>query len=315
MAHRGRLNVLANIMGKSPRQIFREFEDADAELLPRPRRREVPPGLPAPTGTTAGGRNGAPVALLQPEPPGVRQPGGARAACAPSRTAAATPTRERGLVLLIHGDAAFAGEGIVQETLNLSELAGYTTGGTLHVVVNNQIGFTTPPGRGPLDAPMPPTWPRCCRSPSSTSTARTRRRWRRWCDLALDFRRAFRRDVVIDMYCYRRRGHNEGDEPAFTQPLLYRAIEQRKPVREGYLEHLLQLGEVTRERGRRDRRASAASARSRSCRRPQRARRTSRRRRRAGRHLERLPRRARDAAPEVADRRADASGWPRCWSG
>ncbi|MCC6489310.1 MAG: 2-oxoglutarate dehydrogenase E1 component, partial [Candidatus Hydrogenedentes bacterium] len=153
--------------------------------------------------------------------------------------------RTKGMALLIHGDASFAGEGIVQETLNLSELEGYTTGGTLHVIVNNQIGFTTNPseGRSSVYATdvakmlQSPIFHVNGEDPEAVATV---------VNLAMDFRRSFRRDVVIDMYCYRRRGHNEGDEPAFTQPVLYRAIEKRKPVREGYLEHLLTLGGVTR---------------------------------------------------------------------
>ena len=128
------------------------------------------------------------------------------------------------MALLIHGDAAFAGEGIVQETLNLSQLDGYTHGGTLHVVVNNQIGFTTPPERGALDAPTPPTSRKMLQIPIFHVNGEDPEAVAQVVRLAMDFRREFQRDVVIDMYCYRRRGHNEGDEPAFTQPLLYRAI-------------------------------------------------------------------------------------------
>jgi 2-oxoglutarate dehydrogenase E1 component len=154
--------------------------------------------------------------------------------------------RERGMVLLIHGDAAFAGEGIVQETLNLSELPAYTTGGTVHVIVNNQIGFTTLANQG-RSSIYATDVAKMLQSPIFHVNGEDPEAVAQVVRLALDFRRKFRRDVIIDMYGYRRLGHNEGDEPAFTQPLLYRAIEQRKSVREGYLDHLLALGKVSRE--------------------------------------------------------------------
>jgi 2-oxoglutarate dehydrogenase E1 component len=151
--------------------------------------------------------------------------------------------RQNGLAIVIHGDAAFAGQGVVQETLNLSNLPGYTVGGTLHIIVNNQIGFTTRPNEGRSSAYASdvakmlsiPVFHVNGEDPEAVAQV---------VQLALDFRREFKRDVVIDMYGYRRLGHNETDEPSFTQPLLYKAIEQRKPVREGYLEHLLKLGGI-----------------------------------------------------------------------
>jgi 2-oxoglutarate dehydrogenase E1 component len=153
---------------------------------------------------------------------------------------------ERGMAVLIHGDAAFIGEGVVQETLNLSELRGYCTGGTLHVVVNNQIGFTTDPDdarstRYCTDVAKMlqiPIFHVNGEDPEAVEQVVT---------LALDYRREFKRDVVIDMLCYRKRGHNEADEPAFTQPLMYEQIRKREGVREGYLEHLEKLGQITRE--------------------------------------------------------------------
>ena len=113
-------------------------------------------------------------------------------------------------------------------------------------MINNQIGFITSPSEG-RSRLTPPTWPRCCRFRFSTSTAKIPEAVAQVVRLAMDFRHEFKRDVVIDMYCYRRRGHNESDEPAFTHPLLYRAIEKRKSVREGYLAHLVELGGVTKE--------------------------------------------------------------------
>src|SRR5262249_27116384 len=132
-----------------------------------------------------------------------------------------------------------------QETFNLSQLKGYATGGTLHVVVNNQIGFITSPseGRSTIYATdvakmlQIPIFHVNGEDPEAVAQVVT---------LAMEFRRAFKRDIVIDMYCYRRRGHNESDEPAFTHPELYRAIENRKSVRDGYLARLLELGGVTK---------------------------------------------------------------------
>ena len=151
------------------------------------------------------------------------------------------------MTLLIHGDAAFAGEGIVQETLEPEPTAGLTpVGGTLHVVVNNQIGFTTSPEEA-RSSTYATDVAKMLQIPIFHVNGEDPEAVAQVVRLAMDFRHEFKRDVVINMYCYRRLGHNEGDEPAFTQPLLYRAIEKRKIVREGYLEHLLQLGEVTRE--------------------------------------------------------------------
>ncbi|HKO91224.1 MAG TPA: 2-oxoglutarate dehydrogenase E1 component, partial [Polyangiaceae bacterium] len=154
--------------------------------------------------------------------------------------------RCRKMGLLIHGDAAFAGEGIVQETLNLSQLDAYTTGGTLHVVVNNQIGFTTPPSQG-RSSTYATDVAKMLQIPVFHVNGEDPEAVAQVVRLAMDFRDEFLRDVVIDMYGYRRHGHNETDEPAFTQPLLYRAIQERKGVRDGYLEHLLKLGGVSAE--------------------------------------------------------------------
>jgi len=154
--------------------------------------------------------------------------------------------RQRGMVILVHGDAAFAGEGIIQETLNLSQLQAYKTGGTLHVVVNNQIGFTTSPSEA-RSSTYATDVAKMLQIPIFHVNGEDPEAVAQVVRLAMEFRREFQRDVVIDMYCYRRRGHNETDEPEFTQPQLYRAIKKRKSVREGYLEHLLKLGGVTRD--------------------------------------------------------------------
>jgi 2-oxoglutarate dehydrogenase E1 component len=156
------------------------------------------------------------------------------------------PGRQGGMVIQIHGDAAFAGEGIIQETLNLSELDAYRVGGTLHVVVNNQIGFTTGPGEA-RSCMYATDVAKMLQIPIFHVNGEDPEAVAQVVNLAMDFRREFQRDVVIDMYCFRRRGHNEADEPAFTQPALYRVIERRPSVHESYLEKLLKLGEVTRD--------------------------------------------------------------------
>jgi 2-oxoglutarate dehydrogenase E1 component len=244
MAHRGRLNVLANILGKSPMQIFREFEDVDPEL--HVGRGDVKYHLGYSNDwTTASGRKVHLSLCFNPSHLEFVNPvalGRVRA----KQDRAGDAERARSMALLIHGDAAFAGEGVVQETLNLSELATYRTGGTLHVIVNNGIGFTTPPGEA-YSTTYATSVAKMLQIPVFHVNGEDPEAVAQVVRLAMDFRREFRRDVVIDMGCYRRRGHNEGDEPAFTQPLLYRAIAKRKPVREGYLDHLLKLGGMTRE--------------------------------------------------------------------
>ncbi|WP_432799160.1 2-oxoglutarate dehydrogenase E1 component [Poriferisphaera sp. WC338] len=245
MAHRGRLNVLANIMGKSPQKIFREFEDVD------PRRSLGGGDVKYHLGYSSDWRtrHGHNIHLSLCFNPShlefVNTVAMGRMRAKQDRSGLAT-RGEKGMVVLIHGDAAFAGEGIIQETLNLSALEGYSVGGTLHIVVNNQIGFTT----GAKQA-------RSCRyatdvakmlqipifhvngeEPEAVAQA---------VQLAMEFRMEFKRDVVIDMYCYRKRGHNESDEPSYTQPYMYSKIAKRKPVRENYLDHLLKLGGVTRD--------------------------------------------------------------------
>ncbi|MBI5830751.1 MAG: 2-oxoglutarate dehydrogenase E1 component [Armatimonadetes bacterium] len=244
MAHRGRLNVLSNIMGKGPQQIFREFADLDPEKYLG--RGDVKYHLGYSSDyPTAAGRSVHLSLCFNPshlEFANTVAMGRLRA----KQDRRGDAYREEGLMVLIHGDAAFAGEGVVQETLNLSRLGGYGVGGAVHVVINNQIGFTT----DPIDSRSThycTDVAKMLQSPVFHVNGEDPESVAQVVRLALDFRRTFARDVIIDMYCYRRRGHNEGDEPAFTQPLLYAAIEQRKTVREGYLEHLLRLGEVSQK--------------------------------------------------------------------
>ncbi|HJT32160.1 MAG TPA: thiamine pyrophosphate-dependent enzyme, partial [Pirellulales bacterium] len=244
MAHRGRLNVLANIMGKTPQMIFREFEDREPELLLG--RGDVKYHL----GHSSEWRtdNGHTVHLslcFNPSHLEFVNPvavGRMRA----KQDREHDGQRVRGMVLLIHGDAAFAGEGVVQETLQLSQLQGYSIGGTIHVVVNNQIGFTATPAEV-HSSTYATDVAKMLQIPIFHVNGENPEAVAQVVRLAMDFRRAFQRDVVIDMYCYRRRGHNEGDEPSFTQPMLYKAIDDRMTVHEAYLEQLLMLGGVTYE--------------------------------------------------------------------
>ena len=244
MAHRGRLNVLANILGKEPREIFREFEDTDPEHYYGRGDVKYHLGYSSDWQTASGQTvhlslsfNPSHLEFINP--------------VALGRTRAkqdrfGDTTHRQALTLLIHGDAAFAGEGIVQETLNLSQLPAYTVGGTLHVVVNNQIGFTTSPSQSRSSA-YATDIAKMLQSPIFHVNGEDPEAVAQTVHVAMEFRQFFQRDVVIDMYCFRRRGHNEGDEPAFTQPLLYQTIRKRQPVRVSYLEHLLRLGGITRE--------------------------------------------------------------------
>ena len=244
MAHRGRLNVLANIVGKNPRDIFREYEDRDPQL--HTGRGDVKYHLGYSTDwKTVSGKSVHISLCFNPSHLEFVNPvalGRLRA----KQDRFNDLDRRHGMVILIHGDAAFAGEGIIQETLNLSELHAYKTGGTIHVIVNNQIGFTTDPSEA-RSSQYATDVAKMLQIPIFHVNGEDAEAVAQVIRLAMDFRKEFQRDVVIDMYCYRRRGHNEGDEPAFTQPPMYKAIEKRKSVRQGYLGHLLTLGEVTRE--------------------------------------------------------------------
>ncbi|MBL9170881.1 MAG: 2-oxoglutarate dehydrogenase E1 component [Verrucomicrobiales bacterium] len=244
MAHRGRLNVLANIMGKSVRQIFREFADKDPQLYRGRGDVKYHLGHSNDWVTSTGRRVHLSLCFNPSHLEYVNPVAMGRVRAKQDRV---NDTERNGsMAILIHGDAAFAGEGVVQESLNLSDLAGYRVGGVLHVIVNNQIGFTTSP-RDARSGSYCTDIAKMLQSPIFHVNGEDPEAVAQAVRLALDFRTTFKRDVFIDMYGYRRLGHNETDEPAFTQPVMYRAIEQRKTVREGYLEHLLKLGGVSRE--------------------------------------------------------------------
>jgi 2-oxoglutarate dehydrogenase E1 component len=242
MAHRGRLNVLANIIGKSPQQIFHEFEDLEPAMHRGRGDVKYHLGYSSEHVTTDGHDIHLSLCFNPSHLEFVNPVASGRMRAKQDREG--DSERAHGLVLMIHGDAAFAGEGVIQETLNLSQLPSYTTGGALHVVVNNQLGFTTPPEQS-RSSTYATDVAKMLQIPIFHVNGEDPESVAQVVNLAMDFRERFHRDVVLDMYCYRRRGHNEGDEPSFTQPLMYKQIEQQPTVRESYLDRLLLLGEIT----------------------------------------------------------------------
>ena len=243
MAHRGRLNVLANIVGKPLAQIFREFE-GDLDPSTTQGSGDVRYHLGA-SGTFVG-RDGRtlPVKLAS-NPSHLEAVGPVVEGIVRARQdLIEKPRSQTVLPVLIHGDAAFAGQGVVAETLNLSALRGYRVGGTIHVVVNNQLGFTT----GPVAARSsvyPTDVAKAVQAPIFHVNGDDPEACSRVGAIAFDFRQTFHRDVVIDMVCYRRHGHNEGDDPSYTQPLMYRRIDGRRSVRKIYTETLVRRGDIT----------------------------------------------------------------------
>src|SRR6266404_5796109 len=244
MSHRGRLNVLANFLKKSLRVIFTEFsENYIPELVAGDGDVKYHLGYHTVRKLSSGAqveiRLSANPSHLEAVDPVVE--GTARAR---QRIRGDTEHRKKVLPLLIHGDAAFAGQGVVAETLNLSQLNGYGTGGTVHVVVNNQIGFTTLP-QDARSSMYATDIAKMIEVPIFHVNGDDPLACMQVSQLALDFRQEFGRDAVIDMYCYRRYGHNEGDEPAFTQPDLYAKIDKHPPVRKLYAQQLVEEGVLT----------------------------------------------------------------------
>src|SRR5215469_11675801 len=246
MAHRGRLNVLANIVGKSYGQIFNEFEGY-VDPASTHGSGDVKYHLGAEGKYRAADGTAISVSLV----------------ANPSHLEAGDPVLE-GVVrakqdvldkseagftvlpVLIHGDAAFAGQGVVAETLNLSQLRGYRTGGTVHIVVNNQVGFTTSPQHS-RSSVYATDVARMIQAPIFHVNGDDPEAVVRVGQLAFDYRQAFRKDVVIDLICYRRRGHNEADNPSFTQPLMYDLIDAKRSTRKLYTEALIGRGDITME--------------------------------------------------------------------
>ena len=244
MAHRGRLNVLANIMDKNPRKIFAEFEDDDPEEFLG--HGDVKYHLGHHSDWTT--RQGDVVHLsLCFNPSHLEYVGPVALGRIRARQdRIGDKDHEKSMAILIHGDASFIGQGVTQETLNLSQLAGYEGGGALHVVINNQIGFTTDPDEARSTRYCTDV-AKMLQAPVFHVNGEDPEAVAQVVSVALDFRKEWGRDIIIDMYCYRRRGHNETDEPAFTQPLMYDAIKKRDSVRKGYLERLTKSGEITDE--------------------------------------------------------------------
>jgi 2-oxoglutarate dehydrogenase E1 component len=241
MAHRGRLNVLVNTMGKNPRELFAAFEDKRPERFLGTGDVKYHLGYSNDVVTPSGNSVHLTLAFnpshLEFVNPVVE--GRVRAKQDRRRTQNVMP-------LLIHGDAAFIGQGIVPETLNLAQLAGYNTGGTVHLVVNNQIGFTTLPADS-RSTRYCTDITRMLRVPVFHVNGEDPEAVIQVTRLAIEFRQRFHQDVVIDMYCYRRYGHNETDEPRFTQPVMYALIDQKPTVREVYVRHLVLRGIVTQD--------------------------------------------------------------------
>jgi 2-oxoglutarate decarboxylase len=243
MTHRGRLNALANVLGKSYEQIFREFE---GELDPSSAQGsgDVKYHLGAhgkhqsPAGAVVNLTLAANPSHLEAVGPVVE--GMARA----FGDARDDDRRNTVLPVLVHGDAAFAGQGVVAETFNLSEVPGYEVGGTVHVVVNNQLGFTTAPDLG-RSSVYATDIAKMVQAPIFHVNGDDPEAAVRVIHLAFAFRREFHKDVVVDLVCYRRYGHNEADEPAFTQPRMYELIDAHQSVRTIYTNQLLQRGDIT----------------------------------------------------------------------
>ncbi|WP_345962392.1 multifunctional oxoglutarate decarboxylase/oxoglutarate dehydrogenase thiamine pyrophosphate-binding subunit/dihydrolipoyllysine-residue succinyltransferase subunit [Streptomyces sp. BRB040] len=246
MAHRGRLNVLANVVGKSYAQIFREFE---GNLDPKSMHGSGDVKYHLGAEGTFTGLDGEQINVSL--------------VANPSHLEAVDPVLEgvsrakqdiinKGgtdftvLPVAIHGDAAFAGQGVVAETLNMSQLRGYRTGGTVHVVINNQVGFTAAP-ESSRSSMYATDVARMIEAPIFHVNGDDPEACVRVARLAFEFRQAFNKDVVIDLLCYRRRGHNETDNPAFTQPLMYDLIDKKRSVRKLYTESLIGRGDITLE--------------------------------------------------------------------
>ena len=244
MAHRGRLNVLTSIMGKSYAAVFSEFQGGVTSAGDVQGSGDVKYHLGASADRTL--ENGKALHIsLTPNPSHLEAVnpvvlGKVRAKQAMRRDKA----RERVMGLLIHGDAALAGQGTCSEVFELSELRAYRTGGTVHIVVNNQIGFTTSPAQA-RTSPYPSEVAKIIQAPVFHVNGDDPESVVRVCQIAADYRQQFKADVVVDIFCYRRHGHNEGDEPAFTQPAMYSAIRERPTTRQIYIERLVSEGVLT----------------------------------------------------------------------
>jgi len=243
MAHRGRLNVLANIINKPLYSIFTEFEDiADTRAtqgsgdvkyhLGATGEYETLSGIKIKVSTAS---NPSHLEFVNPVVEGI-----VRA----KQTRMEDTERKKVIAVVLHGDAAFAGQGVVAETLNLSQLKGYTTGGTIHIIVNNQIGFTTDPKEG-RSTTYATDVAKMVQAPIFHVNGEDPEACLWVTKLAFEYKQKFKKDVVIDVLGYRKYGHNEADEPSFTQPLMYKVIKGRKSIKDIYEDLLLRRKEVT----------------------------------------------------------------------
>ncbi|MEM9710639.1 MAG: multifunctional oxoglutarate decarboxylase/oxoglutarate dehydrogenase thiamine pyrophosphate-binding subunit/dihydrolipoyllysine-residue succinyltransferase subunit [Actinomycetota bacterium] len=245
MAHRGRLNVLSNIMNKSLGRMFLQFEGGvDPSTVQGSGDVKYHLGQKSTFTSQAGNDLDVELAAnpshLEAVDPVVIGMARAREDITPP--AGSFPV----LPVLLHGDAAFAGQGVVAETLNISKIPGYRVGGTVHVVINNQVGYTTPPSQA-RSSEYATDVAKMVQAPIFHVNGNDPEACVRVARLAYDYRQEFHKDVVIDMLCYRRHGHNEGDDPSYTQPLMYQRIDEMKSVRELYVEALIDRGDLTPE--------------------------------------------------------------------
>ena len=254
MPHRGRLNVLANIAGKSYGQIFQEFEgnyhDNEVHGSGDVKYHLGTKGtFTAESGATTKiylAANPSHLEAVNPVLEGIVRAKQDKLRATASDTSIDEQTSYPVLPILLHGDAAFAGQGVVSETLSLSLLKGYRTGGTIHIVVNNQVGFTTSP-HAARSSTYSTDIAKMIQAPVFHVNGDDPEACVRVARLAFEYRQAFNKDVVIDMVCYRRRGHNEGDEPSFTQPLMYKLVDAKRSTRKLYTEALIGRGDITVE--------------------------------------------------------------------
>ncbi|MFC0582557.1 multifunctional oxoglutarate decarboxylase/oxoglutarate dehydrogenase thiamine pyrophosphate-binding subunit/dihydrolipoyllysine-residue succinyltransferase subunit [Micrococcoides hystricis] len=249
MAHRGRLNVLTNIAGKTYAQVFREFEGTqDPRTVQGSGDVKYHLGT---SGTFVSYKGNETKVYLAANPSHLEAvnpvlEGITRAKQDRLDHGGASSASFSVLPILIHGDAAFAGQGVVTETLNLSQLRGYRTGGTVHVIVNNQVGFTTPPASA-RSSVYATDVAKTIQAPIFHVNGDDPESVVRVAQLAFEYRQRFNKDVVIDMISYRRRGHNESDDPSMTQPLMYNLIEAKRSTRKLYTEALVGRGDITQE--------------------------------------------------------------------
>ena len=244
MAHRGRLNVLTNIAGKTYGQIFREFEGTQD-----PRTVHGSGDVKYHLGTegTFTGTTGDQIPVyLAANPSHLEAVDGVLEGIVRAKQDRGPVGSYGVLPIMVHGDAAMAGQGIVVEILQMSQLRGYRTGGTIHLVVNNQVGFTTPPGEARTSIYSTDV-AKTIQAPVFHVNGDDPESVMRVAQLAFAYRQEFHRDVVIDLVCYRRRGHNEGDDPSMTQPLMYNLIEAKRSVRTLYADALVGRGDITQD--------------------------------------------------------------------